>query len=319
MPLSLEDPERPDGPKPAAFDLDPPPASSEPVAEPPPPPPGEPPAASPRPPARPLKPYGNPTVRKIERGLNWLIILSGLAFGLAWYKQDRLPGPQQLLPELAQAPLQTPLEDESFQFSYRQHDYEVKTLAAYELWGVIVSHNNISGLSDIYHTADSLDTKDICVLWGDNAGRDDYLKARFTSGAWTCEYEYPQGVSLNNNEISNNHLITDNDSTRRAINGLRRGDQVHLRGRLVGYHDLKFPDAWRNSSLTRLDAGNGACEVVYVEELEVLKPANPQWRRLYRVAGWAAVLFLSIRTLFFIAYLFKPADERLGRYTWNKK
>ena len=305
--------------KPGIPDLEPPPVAGDESSQPPVPKPEVAPAGTARPAGRGRRRRAESSAtRTIERWLNGLLLLSALAFGLAWHQQDRLPPPQALLPDLAQAPLQTPMEEPPFQFSYRKHDYEVKTFAAYELWGVIVSHNDISGLSDIYHTADSLDTKDICVLWGDNATRDDYLKTVFTSGAWTCNYEYPQGVTLNTNEVSNNHLITDSDSLRRTIDGLRRGDQVHVRGRLVGYHDLKSPDNWRNSSLIRTDSGNGACEVVFVEQLDVLKPANPGWRKLYRIAGVAGLVLLLIRSLFLLAELLKPADERLGRFTSKK-
>jgi len=255
--------------------------------------------------------------RTLESALNGLLLLAGLVFGLAWYFQDRLPQPPDLLPTLAQAPVQTPLEAPLFQFSYRGHDYEVKTFAEYELWGVIVSHNNISGVGDIYHNADSLDTKDICVLWGGNVAGDDYLHVKFSSGAWTCYFEYPQGVSFNAREVSNNHLITDSPAIRKQIDGLRRGDQVHLRGRLVGYRDRLWADFWRNSSLSRLDGGNGACEVVFVEALEILKSANPQWRAAYHISGWVALALLVLRALLLLAELSRPVDERLSRPAWK--
>lgn len=250
--------------------------------------------------------------------LNGLLLLVAVVLGLAWTQKDRLPPPQELLPDLAQAPAQTPVEDAPFRFGYRKHEYEVKTLAAYELWGVIVSHNDITGLADIYHSADSFDTKDVCVLWGGNAGRDDYLKARFSSGAWTCYYEYPEGVSLNPQEVSNNHLITTSASLRKAINGLHKGDQIHFRGRLVSYRDLKAPEFWRTSSLTRSDSGNGACEVVLVEQLDVLKPGNPGWRKTYQLAAWAFLALLALRGLLFLRYLFQPADERLTGFTYTR-
>ena len=265
------------------------------------------------------RPDRSGAVRTIERALNSLLLLTGLLFGLAWHRQERLPQPQDLRPELFQAPLQTPLEDLPFQFSYRNHDYEVKTFADYELWGVIVSHNNISGVGDIYHDADSLDTKDICVLWGGNTARDDYLRVSFSSGAWTCYYEYPAGVTFNASEVSNNHLITDSPVIRKQIDGLRRGDQVHLRGRLVGYRDRLWGNFWRNSSLTRADSGNGACEVVFVDDIEVLKPANPQWRAAFRISGWAALALLIVRALLFLAEMFRPVDERLSRPAWKNK
>ncbi len=260
------------------------------------------------------------TGRGLGKWLNGLLAIALPVLGLAWYQQDRLPPSRELLAELSQEPIQTAAaaeEAQPFRFSYRKREFEVKTLATYELWGVIVSHNDIHGLMDIYHDKNSLDTKDICVLWGDNATRDDYLKASFTSGAWTCNFSYPQGVVLDEKEIANNHLITDSDEIRGKIDGLRKGDQIHLRGRLVAYRDLKWTNFWRTSSLTRSDQGNGACEVVFVEDIEVLKPGNPAWRKAYRIAAWATAIVLGLKFLSLLAYLFKPADERLSGF-WDK-
>jgi hypothetical protein len=264
-------------------------------------------------------PNASGTTRAIEWTLNILLLLASSLFVIAWYMQDRLPKPDEMLPELAQSPVQTPLEDTSFQFNYRNHDYEVKTFAEYELWGVIVSHNNISGVGDIYHNSDSLDTKDICVLWGGNVAQDDYLRVSFSSGAWTCYYQYPEGVSFNTSEISNNHLITDSPKIRKQIEGLRIGDQVRMRGRLVGYRDIQWTNFWRNSSLVRTDTGNGACEVVFVEEIDVLKPGNAPWRKAGLTSGWAALILLAIRLIYLFGELFKPADERLSGFTWRNR
>jgi len=51
---------------------------------------------------------------------------------------------------------------------------------------------------------------------------------------------------------------------------VRQGELVHLDGFLV---DASRPDGWRwRSSLRRDDTGDGACELVYVEDLEPVVP-----------------------------------------------
>jgi len=66
---------------------------------------------------------------------------------------------------------------------------------------------------------------------------------------------------------ANMHLIPATPALERRLKSLRPGSIVTLKGYLVevngreGFH-------WR-SSLTREDTGNGACELVWVEELEV--------------------------------------------------
>jgi len=48
---------------------------------------------------------------------------------------------------------------------------------------------------------------------------------------------------------------------------VRVGQVVALRGYLVR---VQSPDGWRwNSSMTRSDSGNGACEVVWVRHIAV--------------------------------------------------
>jgi hypothetical protein len=90
--------------------------------------------------------------------------------------------------------------------------------------------------------------------------------------------------------VSNNHLITDQEILRTAIARLRVGDQIHLTGRLVAYQDAAQPEFWRNSSLTRYDTGNGACEVVFVQGVTVLKPGAPLWNLLWSVSFWLLIL-----------------------------
>lgn len=66
---------------------------------------------------------------------------------------------------------------------------------------------------------------------------------------------------------ANMHMIPANPTVERALYGLKSGNIVHLRGYLV---HVDGPDGFTwTSSLTRTDAGNGACELVWVESLEV--------------------------------------------------
>ena len=65
---------------------------------------------------------------------------------------------------------------------------------------------------------------------------------------------------------SNMHLIPANSDIRSKIKKARKGSLVKFSGYLV---KATCDDGWNwNSSLRRDDAGNGACELVWVEELE---------------------------------------------------
>jgi hypothetical protein len=65
---------------------------------------------------------------------------------------------------------------------------------------------------------------------------------------------------------ANMHMIPPSAGVERALRGLKSGNLVRLRGYLVR---ADGPDGFTwTSSLTRTDAGDGACELVWVESLE---------------------------------------------------
>jgi len=68
---------------------------------------------------------------------------------------------------------------------------------------------------------------------------------------------------------ANMHLIPADENVASVLKGrTREGDIVRFSGYLVS---VEHPDGWRwKSSLTRNDTGAGACELVYVETLQVL-------------------------------------------------
>lgn len=67
---------------------------------------------------------------------------------------------------------------------------------------------------------------------------------------------------------ANMHMIPANSAIEGKLKQIRKGQVVHLRGYLVR---VDASDGWRwVSSLTREDTGAGACELVWVEELDSL-------------------------------------------------
>lgn len=202
-----------------------------------------------------------------------------------------------IAPELGQAPQQSGTQRAPFTFDYMDVTYDVQPVAAYELWGLVVSHNDINSLSDAYHDKTSVDTKDLCVIWGPNVATDDFKRVAFESGSWTCYFRYPNGVQFTGRALSNNHVVTDRKVVRDLIDKVRPGDQVYFKGMLVNYHDRRRPaSAWRRTSVTRTDTGNGACEVVFVEDMAILRRGTPLAYGAASLAWWAlgAVLLLKL-------------------------
>ena len=67
---------------------------------------------------------------------------------------------------------------------------------------------------------------------------------------------------------ANMHMVPSTPELADRLRAIHAGDLVDIRGYLI---EIKFPDGgtWR-SSLTRTDTGNGACELVWVDDVTKL-------------------------------------------------
>jgi hypothetical protein len=254
--------------------------------------------------------FGANRYRQIQMILWILLALMSVLFLMIYFQPKYRIPLSQIKPELQSEPLQTKTSELPFPFDYRGKSYNAIPVANYELWGLVVSHNNINKLGDIYHDADSVDTKDLCVIWGENVRREDFHRVKFTSGSWTCYFRYPSGVAFRANQLSNNHLITDSDEIRKQIAKVRIGDQVHIRGVLVNYRQRSSRQGWRNSSTTRDDTGNGACEVIFVRELDIISRGNAINYFLSDLFFWLAILLLALKILLLIIEIYRTPMRR---------
>jgi hypothetical protein len=68
---------------------------------------------------------------------------------------------------------------------------------------------------------------------------------------------------------ANWHLIPATSSVGKALDGLRAGSVVELRGQLV---DIEASEGGMRTSLSRRDTGAGACEILLTESAQVVDP-----------------------------------------------
>ena len=89
---------------------------------------------------------------------------------------------------------------------------------------------------------------------------------------WSCRGPAPLPPAEISRHSANMHLIPADPAVRSAVLAVRRHDLVEFSGFLV---EVRGPDGWHwRSSLSRSDTGAGACEVVWVEQLERRRPAR---------------------------------------------
>ncbi len=89
----------------------------------------------------------------------------------------------------------------------------------------------------------------------------------------------------------------------RQIRAIRIGDQIRMRGLLVDYTVSSDGSEvfTRRTSLTRTDTGNGACEILYVTDVHVLRPGNRLRADAARYAWYASLGVFVVLTVVWLA------------------
>ena len=222
---------------------------------------------------------------------------------ISWYQLRELPGSGTIQPTLNNEPTQTSTERQPFIFNYRNTDYRVIPLAGYQLRGLIVTQNNINAWYNYYHDKDSVNLKDICVIWGENTVDNIHQKMKFKSGEWTCYFESSDSDTwraFDPNKLSNNHLLAKDEALQKKIRNLNIGDQVYLEGMLVSYGKVGLDEKYyRASSMSRTDRGNHSCETFFVEDLKVIKAGKPNWHTTKEVSKYLFILIIVLKILLF--------------------
>jgi hypothetical protein len=84
---------------------------------------------------------------------------------------------------------------------------------------------------------------------------------------WPKGRQLPIPVQEMVSSSANMHMIPADKAILKLLRSVRPGDLISLDGYLV---QVSSDDGWRwNTSLTRTDTGNGACEIVWVKQLTI--------------------------------------------------
>jgi hypothetical protein len=251
---------------------------------------------------------------QLERIFKGMFVIAVVVLGMSFFQKDKLPGPEFFSDAVLSDPLQTPTDKAPFQTQINNQVYTITPLFDYHLSGVVVTDYESGSLGDIYHHRqwkDFLNVKDLCVVFGKNVQSDVFRKLRYRSGPWTCFFQIPDrqtGKQFRSDQLSNNHILTDNIDLHRLVMRAAPGDEVRISGMLANYQN-QATGFERETSISRTDTGNGACETIFVTDFSITKKANHLWRMMYRIAGWAA----SLAILGFIATLLVRPVKRLYR------
>lgn len=155
---------------------------------------------------------------------------------------------------------------------------DITYVAEYVLSGRVVDVQLYGGSS----VADKLSPKDIGVAWGFLASDESKEKVKWSStgnrflywnipdGSW---YQMNGGKKAITSHHSNNHLIPSNDEVAKLVKKIKEDDYVQVTGYLIKLYwtnDEGKYYRW-NTSTSRTDTGDGACEIIYVTDVKWLK------------------------------------------------
>ena len=215
-----------------------------------------------------------PRINHIVIAVSFVLLL------VSFWNRNDLPRNIEYVPEILNEPAQKATRKSPFEVTFNDVEYRVEPEYEYDIHGMIVSYRHHDNNSRMHRLAnDHLNMLDICVVWGDNTRGDHLHKISFWNGIFTCNVETRDQQAwdlFDMYQLSNNHLLSDDDYIRDQVRGIRIGDQIRVRGYLASYSSANAGK--RGTSTTRLDTGDGACETLYVERFEIVQPATSYWR-----------------------------------------
>lgn len=234
---------------------------------------------------------------------NILIATSFVWLLVSFWNRNDLPGNIEYVNEIANEPEQTATRQKPFYATINDVEYLIEPEYEYDLTGMIVSFRHHEGNSRMHLQAnDHLNMADVCVVWGDNT-ESELQKLDFWNGIFTCNVftrDMQAWESFDMNQLSNNHLISDDDFIRRQTRKIQIGDQIRVRGYLASYSNPG--GGKRGTSTTRTDTGDGACETVFVESFKIVQTATSYWR----ISMWVSLSLLLFGLFVHFKRPYKP-------------
>jgi hypothetical protein len=182
--------------------------------------------------------------------------------------------------------------------------HEVIPLYDYTIAGMVVSGGHSETLSDYYQ--DKLNVMDVGIIWGENLNPDIYRKVKFYTNGVRLYYNSKDRTSykaINPEKVSNSHLLCIDPILKKRLQKLSRGDIVIIEGFLASY-------GGRKSSTKRTDTGDGACEVIWVNNLSLLQSGSLTiWNILFEITRSIIVIWIIAKILLFFLIPFKTQKD----------
>ena len=214
-------------------------------------------------------------VKKFSKLLFFISFLSSVIFSIYSFP---LPETYKIIDEVKGfEPVINKIDEEPYFKEFSGVKYKIIPYANYEIYGLVVEQYDSDHWLDITHRNDPAQTKDLCLIWGENIKNGVYRKAKYSHGEFTCFYrlDYAYAEMFNKKQLTNNHLIPQNDYYKNLLKKVKKGDQVYIKGTLVDYEILNDNDEKIMYRKTSLSLDESKCEVVLLNDFKIIKEENP--------------------------------------------
>jgi hypothetical protein len=194
--------------------------------------------------------------------MRFFIFLFALVGGVLWWVYDPvIPHPPGMIVE--EVPMQQAVEPKS----WKSGQYTITSIARYIVKARVLSkeHYALGRESDLV-------PYDLALGWREMSDTAVLEKLSISQVQRFYQYEWKEQPPINPFTIvqtsANNHLVPADDKIRAQIAHVHVGDIVLIRGYLIS---VSAPDGWGwRSSITRDDSGPAACELIWVDKMDVL-------------------------------------------------
>ncbi len=161
------------------------------------------------------------------------------------------------------APIQ---EDNSSVPEFKMNGYDITPLKTFQIKARVLGRENYSSGRE-----SDLSPVDLALGWGRMSDESVVSKISISQSGrfyrWHVD-EFPIPRREIETHSANMHLIPRDEAVRDSIEQIKTGDVIELSGYLV---NVKADDGWQwNSSLTRNDTGDGACELIWVTGFKIV-------------------------------------------------
>jgi hypothetical protein len=194
----------------------------------------------------------------------WLALLAVVALAYFVLSRPRAVGAGDPI-DWSREPAQTSTDRRAFQVGSGEGAFTLLPRAAFDVSAKVVAAEHYR-----LDAGASLAPVDLVLTWGKLPEEPFGSQVSYQQMArYYFWHTSAAGLDLGyiQSHSSNMHMIPADDNVRRALLSVGGGDTVRVRGLLVNAsRDDGF--TW-NSSLSRTDSGPGACELVWVEQIQV--------------------------------------------------